>query len=499
MAEQLDLPFTTSLSQGAPHVASSSPLELWVRELAQRQMPALARTAERIASKANDEDSSAQELAALILQDVAMTTRLLRMANSIHFNPHGGKINTVSRAIVLLGFNVVRDLCLSIAILDTFLNGPHRDRIASEMALAFHAAMQARSLAQLGRQRDPEEVFVATLLSHIGELAFLCFAGQIQPDLITRLQEARSRPGPRDAQERSALGFTLRDLTAQLNREWRLSNLLTVALDPLSAKDERCHSLRWGNRLAETLREGIDSPAVDATIKQLADSLGARTDELSERIWDTARAAAETAASLGAGDAAKLIPQRRGKHALDTREPAAVATWNVGDAVQQMGILRDLSQLLVESRPSVGTLTEMVLEGIFRGVGMDRAVFALITPDRQLLRAKSALCARNAALPRPFEYPLGGTERSAVERVLLTGEPAWLGNPATPPQPIDPLTAQLCGGHCFLMPLWVGNTPIGCLYADRHPSGRPLSDELYAQFKLFGQQARLGLAFIKAR
>jgi HD-like signal output (HDOD) protein len=475
------------------------PLELWVRELAQRQMPTLARTAERIASKANEVDSSASELAALILQDVAMTTRLLRMANSIHFNPHGGKINTVSRAIVLLGFNTVRDLCLSIAILDSFLNGPHRERVASEMALAFHAAMQARSLAQLRRQRDPEEVFVATLLSHLGELAFLCFAGEIQPDLLARLQQARTQPGNRDAQERAAIGFALRDLTAQLNREWRLSGLLAVALDPHSAQDERSQSLQHGNRLAEALREGIDSAAAERAVADIARALGMRVDELAERVWDTARAAADTAAALGAVAAARLIPQRQPRGRSELREAPPAPGWNAGDAMLQLGILRELSQLLVDARPSVGNLMEMVLEGIYRGIGMDRALFALVTPDRRRLRSKSLLCAASAALPQPFDFALGGPVRSTIERVMQGSEPVWVGGPATAGLPVDPLTAALCGGQCFLMPLSVSGTPIGCLYADRRPSGRPLSEELFAQFRLFGQQAQLGLGYLKAR
>ena len=77
-------------------------LEHWVQRLSEREMPAFANTARLIAGEAARGESTASELARLILQDASMTTRLLRVANTIHFNPARTPISTVSRAIVVL-------------------------------------------------------------------------------------------------------------------------------------------------------------------------------------------------------------------------------------------------------------------------------------------------------------------------------------------------------------------------------------------------------------
>ncbi|MBI1196081.1 MAG: HDOD domain-containing protein, partial [Gammaproteobacteria bacterium] len=79
-------------------------LDFWVRQLSDREMPAFASTARVIAGEASRGDQSATELAEVIFQDASMTTRLLRAANSFFYNPGNTPISTVSRAIVLLGF-----------------------------------------------------------------------------------------------------------------------------------------------------------------------------------------------------------------------------------------------------------------------------------------------------------------------------------------------------------------------------------------------------------
>jgi len=56
------------------------------------------------------------------------------------------------------------------------------------------------------------------------------------------------------------------------------------------------------------------------------------------------------------------------------------------------------------------------------------------------------------------------------------------------------------GESAFLvMPIAVQQRPIGILYADRRPSRRPVERGAFTDFKLFGQQAVLGLGYLKRR
>ncbi len=76
-----------------------------------------------------------------------LTTQVLKLANSIYYNPCSQRINTVSRAVMRLGFNTVKEICLAIALIETVLSSRHKEKVALEVARAFHAAVQARKMA----------------------------------------------------------------------------------------------------------------------------------------------------------------------------------------------------------------------------------------------------------------------------------------------------------------------------------------------------------------
>ena len=88
-------------------------LDLWVNRLSKQEMPIFARTAQHITNVVARDVSSVAELSRGILQDASMTARLLRMANSAYYNPHSHSINTITRAVMVLGFETVRSMCLS--------------------------------------------------------------------------------------------------------------------------------------------------------------------------------------------------------------------------------------------------------------------------------------------------------------------------------------------------------------------------------------------------
>ena len=504
--------------------SASSNLQTWSERLSQQSLPAFAQTASAIASRSSDQESSAAELAKWVLQDLSMTARLLRMANSSYFAPPGTRISTVSRAIVMLGFDTVRDLSLSITLIDNLLVGPHRDQVATAMATAFHSAMQAQKLAQLSQQPNAEELYIATLLSHMGEMAIMCFLDDLSETQRHRLIDAGKRPpAERESLEREVLGFAVRDLTASLNKEWRLSSALTQALDRSKPDNPTSKLIGYGNALAAMLQHSGDGPELNNLLNSISRSLKIPSADLRDAVWQVAAQATDTVRALGAPAVADLIPHR-GQTALESAEASAIKaadaaaeeatsshgaegsvvgnqqnrSWQEGDQQLQLAIVRDLSQTLLEGRPNAIGLMDVVLEGVYRGVGMDRAVFALLTPDRKQLRARSSLVADRCEFKPPFEFRISEADHQGFSAWLRQTEPVWLDAEQNTGS-VDKLMQNLNGGRCFFAPLWVGQTAIGGLYADRALSRRALDAELFQQFKMFAQQARLGLGFIKQR
>lgn len=106
----------------------------WIKRVAELEMPIFGRTLESVLSVAHNEDSTVSELARVVLQDSAMTARVLKLVNSSLYNPTSEPISTISRAILMLGFDNARDWSLSVALIDSFVKGPQRTKLDEEMA-----------------------------------------------------------------------------------------------------------------------------------------------------------------------------------------------------------------------------------------------------------------------------------------------------------------------------------------------------------------------------
>ena len=88
--------------------------------------------------------------------------------------------------------------------------------------------------------------------------------------------------------------------------------------------------------------------------------------------------AAEFAQQYGAVEIIPYLPLPNSDVAVVSTEPQSIEKYPLPDPVLQLNILQDLTSTL-ESRPSANTILELVLEGLHRGVGLDRVLFALLS------------------------------------------------------------------------------------------------------------------------
>ena len=73
----------------------------------------------RVNELANDPESTADDMAKVISQDPALVARMLKIANSAFYGL-SSEVETITRAVAVLGTNKIRDLVLSTAASDTF-------------------------------------------------------------------------------------------------------------------------------------------------------------------------------------------------------------------------------------------------------------------------------------------------------------------------------------------------------------------------------------------
>ena len=124
-------------------------LHNWVSYIGNQSIPIINKTVQSVLSLSLDEKSTCKQLANIIIKDAALTTRVLRVANSPYYNRCNSDITDIRRIILLIGFKRITEICLTLSILDTTVDKNTRQHVHGVTTRSFHAAIQARSIAQI--------------------------------------------------------------------------------------------------------------------------------------------------------------------------------------------------------------------------------------------------------------------------------------------------------------------------------------------------------------
>ncbi|MGD9268877.1 MAG: HDOD domain-containing protein, partial [Desulfobacterales bacterium] len=147
-------------------------------------LPTLPRTVLRITELVNDPKSSARDLARIITDDQVLAARLLKLVNS-SFYGFPQRISTITGAIVLLGFDAIRNLLLTTSVFDLFSNRKKLSLIRQEQFWdhSLGCAVAAKVIGNHLRYDKVEELFVAGLLHDIGKIVEMIFLSQVFKDI----------------------------------------------------------------------------------------------------------------------------------------------------------------------------------------------------------------------------------------------------------------------------------------------------------------------------
>jgi putative nucleotidyltransferase with HDIG domain len=147
------------------------------------ELPTLPSVAMKVLEATSNDESGAREVVALIASDPALTTRILKLVHRADLGVRG-EVNSVERAVVLLGFDAVRSAVLALSIFQTFAQQPTGGVGESaftreafwkhSIAVATCAELLARQLhGEWGKDGkvDLSEAFVCGLLHDLGKVA----------------------------------------------------------------------------------------------------------------------------------------------------------------------------------------------------------------------------------------------------------------------------------------------------------------------------------------
>jgi len=192
---------------------------LWEKVTADAQLLTLPAVYLRLREVLDDPDYAISDIEDVISSDPAVATRLLRQVNSPYFGL-ALKIESISRAVRILGSQQLHDLVLATSVAQTFSGIPVGVMdMHAFWTRSVYCAAAARLLAVNCNILDSERLFVVGLLRDIGHLVM----NQSIPDESTAaLLRARADRIPLHEVERDVIGFDYAQLGGVLLQEWGL-------------------------------------------------------------------------------------------------------------------------------------------------------------------------------------------------------------------------------------------------------------------------------------
>ncbi len=491
-------------------------------------LPAMSGNVRELLSLTQSSRSAGYELAQVILKDYSLTNKVLQVVNSAYYSL-GRPVNSISRAVTILGFDAVRDLAMAIALFENFIkSGADKAAISKIMTSSFLSALQARDLAvEKSLEVKPEEAFICALLHNLGKIIVCVYL----PERYSRIEELLA--GGTD--ESSAVHDTLEGLDYQrigveVAAYWNLSKNVVAAMSPRpkepgarhDSKGYLCNLAAFTNQMTASVCEGRSlepllrryEQVLYLSREELPDLLG-RSITASEDMSDSLRyglgklkigqrlhEAEEALKNPGArnrksGDLSSgLLPdggegERSAEGALSGETAKKEGAEVLGELPSSPDksindFIRELTETLL-GPINLNDFYVNLLEGLYRGVGFDRVLLAVLTvqPGRRVLIGRFGFGDLEAEKIGAFSHDLeaGGVISQAMKNCKDMAVPA-----NTPGAFPDNLAELIKNRTVYLFPICLDGKPIGLIYLDRKKgrakldAGRVKTTRLFRDF-----------------
>ena len=206
--------------------------------LSSANLPTLPLVASEVVTLTSKEDTTLADVGELVSRDVALTSKILKVANS-PFYSFPQRIGSIQQAVSMMGTNAVKSLVLSFSLLSIKQGGAASkfdfDKFWEQ---SIGAALCAKLIVSKLPNVEVEEVFVVGLLQNLGQLVMACTAPE---DYDKVLQSAEENPDVDILEiEKGILGSDHCFLGYEVARHWNFPSSISQPIlhhhDPASYK-----------------------------------------------------------------------------------------------------------------------------------------------------------------------------------------------------------------------------------------------------------------------
>lgn len=208
-----------------------STLDFLLRRMRSKSdFPALSGIISEINKIVASESESHGKLAQVILQDFALTNKIIKLVNTVSFRQFGGNINTISKAVVILGFDTIRNVAMTLILLEFLQNKTQAVELKDEVIASFFAGVLAAELSSGGLPGEAEEAMISAMFFSLGRMLATFYFFEESRQIIRLVEDQKI------SEEQAAikvLGITYNQLGESVAEKWNFPERLLQGMKKL--------------------------------------------------------------------------------------------------------------------------------------------------------------------------------------------------------------------------------------------------------------------------
>ncbi|TJZ76264.1 serine/threonine protein kinase [Chitiniphilus eburneus] len=409
----------------------SSTVEFLLRRMRHTaDFPALSQAISAINKISGDDAERLQVLSEVILKDFSLTNKLLRIVNSATYSQFGGTISTVSRAIVILGFDAIRNLAITLLLFEHMHNKAQAVTLRESVLRAFFSGLLCRGIGKRIGTRDAEEALICGMFHHLGQLLTLYYFHEESVEIGKRVEGGMTV----EVAAKQVLGLGYSDLGIGVAQHWSFPERIVNSMrplppGPLREPQNNLERLRQYTNLGADMQQLVGSSAREAPRMQAAlverygRPLGISSRDIDELMRETADHFISYLSVIGVNHSgSEFMRQLRRAHAspLTAGGPEAFedmldratldAPFEATEQAQPAEVLaagvQDITNTLVGDF-KLNDLLRMILETMYRAIGFERVIFATRDTKRPVIQGRFGFGEGIGALVGGFQIDVG--------------------------------------------------------------------------------------------
>ncbi|MBI4698573.1 MAG: HDOD domain-containing protein [Nitrospirae bacterium] len=224
-----------------------------------KDIPTLPSVVLHVNRALSEKSSTIESVSKIIEKDPALTSKVLKLANSSYYGLTY-HVDTLSRAVIILGFNTVRNIAVTISLLDIFNKSRTSFDIKGLWQHSLGCAVAAKALTH--KKHNPalsEKAFIGGILHDIGKLIIYTNFPREMDKIIAK---AENNNHSMSEAEEEILGFNHAEIGSLVSKKWHfpadLSETIRFHNNPEREKKfpEVVYAVHAGNEIAKALKLG---------------------------------------------------------------------------------------------------------------------------------------------------------------------------------------------------------------------------------------------------